>query len=130
MKPRNLLIVFIVFVAVVSFYVVLEKVYLPKKEKEKEKENKIFTLESKDLNTIKITTGKSNLILVREKGQDRWTMTAPVETGTDSGEVESFIVSALDAETTKSLGTKKDLRGSLSDFGLVDPKSNGNSGLG
>jgi hypothetical protein len=44
MRPKTLLIILAVFVAVVSFYIVFDRVYLPKKEKEKEKENKVFSL--------------------------------------------------------------------------------------
>ncbi len=122
MRPKSLLIIAAIFVAVVSFYLVFEKVYLPKMEKEKEKENKIFTLAPEDLDLIKIDTGRSKIILVKEKEKDRWMMTAPMESEVDAGEVESFIASALDAEINRKLGTKAELKDSLGNFGLDEPK--------
>jgi hypothetical protein len=122
MKPRTLLIIAAVFAVVVSFYVVFEKIYLPKKEKGKERENKVFTLTREDLDLIKIETEYSVIILVREKDKDRWVMTAPIESDVDAGEVESFIASALDTEVTRKLGTKAELKDSMGDFGLDEPK--------
>ena len=122
MKPKTLLIIAALFALVVSFYVVFEKVYLPKKEKGKERENKVFTLTREDLDLIKIDTEHSTIILVKEKDKDRWVMTAPVETEADPGEVESFIALALDTEIGRKLGTKSELKDSLGDYGLADPK--------
>lgn len=122
MKPKTLLIIAALFIAVVSFYVVFEKVYLPRKEKGKEKENKVFTLVREDLDLIKIDTEDSTIILVKEKDTEHWAMTAPVETEADPGEVESFIASALDTEIGRKLGTKSELEESMGDYGLADPK--------
>ncbi|MBN2225058.1 MAG: DUF4340 domain-containing protein [Deltaproteobacteria bacterium] len=122
MKPRTLLIIAAVFAVVVSFYVVFENIYLPKKEKGKERENKVFTLTREDLDLIKIQTEHSVIILVREKDKDRWVMTAPIKSDVDAGEVESFIASALDTEVTRKLGTKEQLKDSMGDFGLDEPK--------
>ncbi len=122
MRPKTLLIIAALFVAVVSFYVVFEKVYLPKREKGKEKEGKVFTLTREDLDLIKIETKGSKVILVKEKDKDRWVMTAPVQTETDTGEVESFIASALDTQIGRKLGTKSELKEGLGDFGLTDPE--------
>lgn len=119
MKPKVLLIIAAVFVAIVSFYFVFEKVYLPKKEKGREKENKVFTLEREDLDLIKINTKTTQIILVKQ--DERWLMSAPIESETDAGEVESFIASALDAEIGRKLGTKAELADSLSDYGLDEP---------
>jgi hypothetical protein len=122
MKPKALLIIAAIFVAVVSFYVVFEKVYLPKKEKQTEQGNKVFTFEREDLDHIRIDTESTSIILVKEKDKDRWAMTAPVETETDPGEVESFISSALDTEVGRKLGTKEELKESVGDYGLGNPK--------
>jgi hypothetical protein len=120
MRPKVLLIIAAVFVAVVSFYVLFEKVYLPKKEKAKESENKIFTFAREDLDLITIDSETTKIILVKEN--DRWMMTAPIKSETDAGEVESFIASTLDAQIGRKLGTKEELKGSLVEFGLDRPK--------
>jgi hypothetical protein len=122
MRPKSLLIIAAIFVAVVSFYFVFEKVYLPRTEKAKEKENNVFTLVREDLDLIKIDTGSSKIILVKDKKADRWMMTAPVESEVDTGEVESFIASALDAQVNRKLGSKAELKDSLGNFGLGEPK--------
>jgi hypothetical protein len=122
MKPKTLLIIAAIFVAVVSFYVVLEKVYLPKKEKQEEQQDKVFTLAREDLDLIKIQTERSSIILVKDQESGRWMMTAPAESDVDTGEVESFIASALDTVQNRTLGTKQELADSLADFGLVEPK--------
>jgi hypothetical protein len=120
MRPKALLIVAAAFVLVVSFYVVFEKVYLPKKEKAKEKEERVFSLVREDLDHIAIDSETTKIILVKEN--DRWMMTAPFKTETDTGEVESFIASALDAQIGRKLGAKDELKDSLADFGLDKPK--------
>jgi len=119
MRPKGLLIIAAVFVAVVAFYVVFEEVYLPKREQAKEKEEKVFTLEEEDLDHISIETETTKIILVKEN--DRWTMTAPIKSETDTGEVESFIASALDTVMGKKLGTKDEVKDGLADFGLEKP---------
>ncbi len=121
MRPKTLLIIAAVFIAVISFYFVFEKVYLPKKEKAKETQDKVFTLTREDLDLIKIETKESKIVLVREKDKDRWVMTAPIETEVDSGEVESFIASALDTRVNRKLGTKAELKDNMVDFGLDQP---------
>ncbi len=120
MRPKALLIVAAAFVLVVSFYVVFEKVYLPKKEKAKEKEDRVFSLVREDLDLITIDSETTKIILVKEN--DRWMMTAPIKTETDTGEVESFIATALDAQIGRKLGAKDELKDSLADFGLDKPK--------
>ncbi len=120
MRPKALLIIAAAFVLVVSFYVVFEKVYLPKKEKAKEKEDRVFSLEREDLDLIAIDSETTKIILVKEN--DRWMMTAPIKTETDTGEVESFIATVLDAQIGRKLGAKDELKGSLADFGLDKPK--------
>ena len=98
MKPKTLLFLVISFIVVMGVYLGLEKLYLPKTEEKKAKEEKVFPIAEEDVTAVELVSGDETITL--EKNDDAWVLTAPVRTAADNGEVASLLSFAGCAQGT------------------------------
>ncbi len=125
MRPRNLLLILAIFLFVVSFYIVFERVYVPKKDAKGEREGKVFSFDLDDeIDEIIIVRRGEKIVLKMEEGkEERWIITSPLKTDADSAEVVSYLAKALDVQRQKKIGTKDEMdKAELSGFGLKEPR--------
>lgn len=119
MKPKTLFILVVSFVVIMGVYLGLEKLYLPKAEEKKAKEEKVFPIAEEDVTGIELAS--PNEIITLEKDDDTWELTAPIRTAADNGEVASLISFALDAEIQRNFGDPEEAGADMAEFGLDEP---------
>jgi hypothetical protein len=116
-KPRSLIIYFLVFIILGLFFYVYD-VRFAKKEAEFEKsEKKIFNLDFNKINGLVYKNKDQEIQLVREKPEE-WKITQPVETPADRWAVESVVRGLLDAEKEQVFENVKD----MGQYGLDQPQ--------
>jgi len=119
MKPKTLLILVIAFLVVIGAYLGFEKLYVPRTEEKKAKEEKVFPLTEEDITGIELASPAE--VIVLEKDDGTWDLTEPVRTPADNGEVASLIAFALDAEIQRNFGDPEETDVDLTEFGLDEP---------
>lgn len=119
MKPKTLLILVVSFLVVIGVYLGLEKLYLPKTEEKKAKEEKVFPINEEDVTDIELVSPDGTIVL--KKGDGAWEMTTPVRTAADNGEVASLISFALDAKLQRDFGDPAEAGMDPTEFGLDEP---------
>jgi len=100
MKPRTLLILFLVVVALGSFIAFVER-DLPSSEERAEQVKKVFRLESDEVDGIVLTAAGTTVRLVREG--ERWHLREPVDDLADSSAVQSLLSRLLGLEKQRTL---------------------------
>jgi len=119
MKPKTLFILVISFIVVMGVYLGLEKLYLPKAEEKKTREEKVFPVAEEDVTGIELISQGEVIIL--EKDDNAWELTAPIRTAADNGEVASLLSFALDAKIQRNFGDPDEAKVDLAEFGLDEP---------
>lgn len=117
MKPRQILIYLLIFIAVGLFYYVYE-VRLGEKKAELEKsEAGIFSLKADEVTAIRLRNEKGEFYITK-KGPHKWRLLKPIKTPADEWAVEGLIRGALQGEKDRVFSEPvKD----LSAFGLDKP---------
>jgi len=118
MKPRQLLIYLVIFLAVGLFYYFFE-IRLEKKEAQlKEAQTKIYNLPADRVTAVKYRNGAEEFRLVRS-APDEWRLTEPIRTPADRWEVERMLDAVLNGEKDRVFTEPVD---NLAEFGLDRPQ--------
>ncbi|MBW2141561.1 MAG: DUF4340 domain-containing protein [Deltaproteobacteria bacterium] len=117
MKPRQLIIYFLIFIVLGGFYLFYE-VYLKGKEAEfKEVQSKLYDLEFEEITAFKLKNKAGEIHLVR-RGEDEWRITKPVETPALTWEARSVVDRVLEAKKERVFEAGAD---KMAEFGLEKP---------
>ncbi|MBW2324253.1 MAG: DUF4340 domain-containing protein [Deltaproteobacteria bacterium] len=117
MKPRQLIIYFLIFIVLGGFYLFYE-VYLKGKEAEfKEVQSKLYDLEFEEITAFKLKNKAGEIHLVR-RGEDEWRITKPVETPALTWEARRVVDRVLEAKKERVFEAGAD---KMAEFGLEKP---------